>query len=112
MSTEQNSHWGRGEWHAIHTTAAWANTGRKHSFFCEWVRNQKEFLPCDECRVHMGLYLHSNPPEKAEDAFIWSWEFHNAVNRRLGKPEMDYTTARKLYLEGGIKVCDGGCGKK
>lgn len=102
--------WGRGQWHSIHTTAARATTTEKFKFFCSWIRDQLEDLPCEECTEHSKEYLKSNPPEKAEDAFIWTWRFHNAVNRRLGKPEMEYTTAKQIYLEGGMKNCKQGCG--
>lgn len=103
--------WGRGEWHSIHITAADATSSDKFKHFCSWIRNQIEYLPCDECTEHSKEYLKSNPPEKAPDAFFWSWEFHNAVNRKLGKPEMEYNTAKHIYLERGMKNCDQ-CGSK
>lgn len=101
---------GPGIWHSIHSTAAWSDTSERISFFCEWIRNIREYLKCGECRGHMGKYLDAHPPEKAEDTFIWSWEFHNAVNRRLGKPEMEYNTAKKMYLQGEVRNCSKGCG--
>ena len=108
--TGQSKLWGPGEWHSIHITAAWADTPEKFRFFCMWIRNQIENLPCSDCITHARAYMLANPPEKAEDAFIWSWRFHNSVNRRLGKPEMEYNTAKQLYLEGGVKTCKQGCG--
>jgi hypothetical protein len=102
---------GPGRWQSIHVTAAWVDSTEKFKFFCIWLRDQIEHLECQECIDHAKAYLKSNPPEDAEDAFIWSWKFHNTVNRRLGKPEMEYTTAKHIYLEGGIKSCTQGCGK-
>jgi hypothetical protein len=109
-----NKEWGPGRWQSIHVTAASAVTTEKFKNFCEWIRDQIDHLPCSECTEHAKEYLQSNPPEKAEDAFIWTWRFHNTVNRRLDKPEMEYTTAKQIYLEGGMKTCDSGCdeGKK
>lgn len=104
-----NKEWGPGRWQSIHVTAADVDTSEKFKFFCSWVRNQIEHLPCQECVDHAKEYLKSNPPEKAEDAFIWAWRFHNAVNRRLGKPEMEYTTVKQIYLQGGMKTCKKGC---
>jgi hypothetical protein len=115
MSTVvKNKDWGPGEWHSIHTTAADADTSEKFKFFCTWVRNQVNHLPCGECTNNANAWFKDNPPEKAEDAFIWSWRFHNSVNKHLGKPEMEYNTAKQIYLEGGYKICDQGCdeGKK
>jgi hypothetical protein len=104
-----NKEWGPGRWQSIHVTAAWADTSEKFKMFCTWIRDQLTHLPCEECTKHALAYLESNPPEKSEDAFMWSWRFHNSVNRRLGKQEMEYTTAKQIYLEGGMKVCGKGC---
>lgn len=103
------SQWQHGEWHSIHVASAWADTPQKFKFWCEWIRNQIENLPCPDCVIHARAYILANPPEQAEDPFIWSWRFHNAVNRRLEKPELEYVIARQLYLEGDVKVCKGGC---
>jgi len=100
---------GPGIWHSIHVTAAWADNPEKVAFFNKWIRIIRENLKCEACRGHMGKYLDSHPPERAPDPFIWSWEFHNAVNRRLGKPEMEYNTAKKMYLDGDVKNCTEGC---
>lgn len=109
-----NKEWGPGRWQSIHVTAASSVTSQKFRIFCEWIRDQIDHLPCSECTDHAKEYLEHNPPEKSEDAFIWTWRFHNTVNRRLDKPEMEYTTAKQIYLEGGLKVCSEGCdeGKK
>jgi hypothetical protein len=104
--------WAHGVWHSIHITGAWTDSPDKFTFFCIWIRNQLENLPCFDCIEHSRQYLLANPPEKAEDAFIWTWRYHNAVNRRLGKPEMDYKTAKQLYLEKGVQKCNAGCGNK
>ena len=110
MTVLSKQAFGPGVWHSIHVTGAWADNVEKFNFFCRWVRNQIENLPCqDPCAKDARIYFLSDPPEKAEDAFVWSWRFHNSVNRKLGKPEMDYSNARQLYLDGGIKNCHGEC---
>jgi len=100
-----------GRWEAIHITGAWADTPQKFAFFCSWVRDQVEHYPCPDCIQHSREHLLANPPEKAEDAFVWTWRFHNDVNRRLGKPELPFNTARQMYLENRGPGCKGGCGK-
>lgn len=107
--TNDQKQWGSGRWQSIHVTAAWADTPDKFKFFCGWIRNQVENLPCEFCIKHAKAYLDANPPEKAIDAFIWSWEFHNTVNRRLNKSEMEYSTAKQIYLYGNIKLCNQNC---
>lgn len=101
--------WGPGRWQSIHLTAAWADTPAKVAVFNTWIRHQISNLPCEECRMHASQYLEANPPEDAEDPFIWSWQFHNTVNRRLGKPELEYRVARDMYIHGGIRSCTQGC---
>lgn len=110
MATQSKEIWGPGRWQSIHVTAAWANTPDKVKIFNMWIRDQIEHLPCEDCRNHAREYIQYNPPDHAEDPFIWSWRFHNAVNRRLGKPEIEYNIAKELYLDGKITICNEGCG--
>lgn len=99
-----------GVWHSIHVTAAWCNTPKKIAFFKDWIREMQSKLSCEECRDHMIKYIEENPPDNAANMFVWSWEFHNAVNARLGKPKLEYEPAMKLYIEGGVRLCNEGCG--
>lgn len=85
-------------WHEIHTRAAQVRTTHDHSQFCTWMRRTAQELPCAKCRHHATKYIHDNPPEQSPNVFIWTWEFHNAVNGRLGKPIMPYSTAAAMYL--------------
>ena len=101
----------RGVWRSIHVTGAWCDTPEKQIFYNGWIRVQIENLGCEDCVGHAKEYLEKNPPED-EDPFVHGWRFHNAVNERLGKPQMEYSTARDLFLGGGIKACDGGCPDK
>jgi hypothetical protein len=101
--------WGKGRWQSIHLTAAFADNPEKRKYFNEWIRHQLANLPCGECIKHATAYLAKNPPEQSPDPFLWAWEFHNYVNKWLKKPEMDYTTATDIYMNGKIKVCDSGC---
>lgn len=98
-----------GLWIGIHITAAWSDSPEKNIYFCLWIRNLIEHLPCEECSNHARLYLSMYPPERCEDSFVWSWQFHNSVNERLGKPIMGYAEARRLFLGGEIKLCNGNC---
>lgn len=103
--------WGKGFWMCIHLTGADATSPEKAQFYCDWLRMIISKLPCGDCRNHAAEYITLNPPELAEDAFIHSWRFHNTVNRRLKKPEMDYSTAAQMYIGDGIKTCNSGCGQ-
>lgn len=45
-------------------------------------------FPCDNCKEHALSYMHENPPNlRNKSAFSrYMCEFHNTVNRHLGKP--------------------------
>jgi hypothetical protein len=43
-------------------------------------------VPCGDCAAETLKYLADHPIP--EDPREWAWEFHNHVNRRLGKVEM------------------------
>jgi hypothetical protein len=56
-------------------------------------------LPCGECAIDARAFVGNHPPPKGGNAeqFEWSWRFHNAVNRKLGKPELNIEAAARLY---------------
>lgn len=105
----------RGTWDAIHKTAAWFDlvcpltlTEKQHLFGSQ-VRYQIDNLVCGDCVPHGQEYVRENPPEK-EIPSIWAWRYHNAVDRRLGKPEMDWNTYKEIYLVEHPKICSADCG--
>jgi hypothetical protein len=85
-------------WDNIHTKAAQVKTPQQHQEFCLWMRQIVSTMSCPSCRAHAQQYVLDNPPENAKNAFVWTWEFHNNVNQRLGKPQLDYGTAAIRYL--------------
>lgn len=86
-------------WDHIHSIALRANTPDKFHKFCVWMRQLSEISPCGVCRDHMKEYISQNPPESAKNAFYWTWQFHNAVNSKLGKPTLSYEDALNLYSQ-------------
>lgn len=56
----------------------------------KWLFDNLETLvPCPECRGHIVRYRKDHPlPVKAAEYGRWIWEFHEAVNQRLGKPSV------------------------
>ena len=44
------------------------------------------------------------------DLFRWTWIFHNAVNKRLKKEELDKKTAYNLYANAETGICRFDCG--
>lgn len=85
-------------WDNIHIKAAQSKTIQQHKEFCLWIRKIIESISCSSCRVHAQQYILDNPPENAKNAFVWTWEFHNNVNQRLAKPQLNYGSAAIRYL--------------
>ena len=89
-------------WKKIHLTAIKCDDTDK---FSEWLLMIVNTLPCD-CKWHALHYIQTNSPTDLiptlsdtdiNIAFVWSWEFHNSVNIRLGKPEFPYEEALSYY---------------
>lgn len=112
MVSEEMKKDGPGIWLVLHVLGVWADTPDKVKIYCTLARFIINYMRCEDCRNHASQYLKDFPPENATSMFIWSWEFHNFVNKRLEKPEMPYATARSLYVEGKIKNCGKDCGEK
>jgi len=84
-------------WRNLHLAALqWTGEVQSQASFLVKVGRS---IPCGECRSFWATRLRENPPPKtnAEDFFRWTWETHNSVNRKLGKPEMPFDEALALY---------------
>jgi hypothetical protein len=84
---------------AIDFPAAPAPPEQAAAFIRFWAFVQT--LPCAECRVHATRYAREFPPDFSGSAGYqtWAWHFHNAVNRRLGKPLMSAEEYQAAYAE-------------
>jgi len=111
---------GPGAWLVIHILAYHAKTNESKRDFEAAMHNICSGLKCNNCKVHCGDYLKNHPIKNYWDVknkngvdigmFKWSWNFHNAVNQRLGKETMDFDTAYHLYSEDSDMVCTKDCG--
>ena len=115
---------GPGKWDTIHSLAADAIDDRRKEFFLYFIHHLTSNLKCSVCRGHAMEYVLSNPPEDFLDLqddsgreiglFKWSWIFHNTVNRRLGKQEIDWPSVYRIYLadpQGNKHICIRNCGE-
>ncbi|MFH5806053.1 FAD-linked sulfhydryl oxidase, partial [Alienimonas sp. DA493] len=66
-----------------------------------WLDRFAAGLGCDDCRGHWRKLTAENPPDltDAETFFASSVAWHNAVNRRIGKPEVTVAEARERWRE-------------
>lgn len=89
MSELKRSVWGPALWTFLHTAAAAVDNPEA---LVQIIEALPKTLPCPECRQHAADYLKVNPAASAvrdiESASRWVFNFHNAVNGRLGKPAL------------------------
>ena len=82
-------------WALLHRWALSADpaSGRRWLGEFEWK------IGCNECRLHWSRWVAEHPPALSgrEALFAWTVEAHNAVSRRLGKPEMDLKSALERW---------------
>jgi|SRR6056297_483022 len=103
-----------GIWLCIHRNAIRATTKERISQFRDSFIDTIENLPCSNCKNHALEYLRSHPMRENCHVlfyyFTWTWEFHNAVNRRIGKREMHWQEAYDRYADGDPYICSKECG--
>lgn len=105
---------GPGIWYSIHVLAANAKTQKEKEFTVKQIRIIQDNFPCQECKIHFGKYLENHPPEDSikgspESLFLWTVNFHNAVNFRLGKPQISYEEAKSIYIEKSVFCVKSSC---
>ena len=94
-------------WNTIHIKARNANTKNKKDEFVKYMKYLADHFPCPDCIGHIRNYINKNPIENYYDIkenekdiglFKWSWEFHNEVNKRLGKKIMSWEELSRIYI--------------
>ena len=89
-------------WKVVHTYSIttrenWSPFNAQRFFFhVFWNLIPKEGCSCNEFFVG---YCNDNPPDfsSADKFFQWSFDLHNAVNAKLGKPEIEWNEACNLW---------------
>lgn len=104
---------GPGIWFAIHTMAADAKTDTEKKNVIHYIRKLQDKFPCGECKGHFGNYLEKHPPEETlgkgeESLFLWTFNFHNAVNFRLKKSQLSYEEAKSIFYTDDV-FCSAKC---
>ena len=113
MSELKRSTWGAALWTFLHTAAATVDTPEALVRILEAL---PKTLPCPECRQHCEDYFSLHPPAPAirdvESASRDMFDFHNAVNVRLGKA---VASVRLLHARHGVLLPEalraGGLGR-
>lgn len=80
--------WGPKLWSQIHRMSL----NRDPPKFKKFLHSMD--IPCNKCKFHFKEYIRSHPV--TNDTVRWAIDFHNSVNRRLGKKVLSYKTAYAL----------------
>lgn len=82
---------------------AWSLLHRYRGCDPQWVELWEHFIPSGGCSCKAGyreiLKDHPFDYSSPEAFFASGVALHNAVNRKLGKPELTLEDARKLWIE-------------
>ena len=96
--------WGNNIWGLLHIISANLNdvlTESQKLNFKAFIVCISFLLPCSECRIHAKQYLSGNLLDKylntRYNTYLYIWEFHNNVNKRLNKPIVDFNSSYYYY---------------
>ena len=103
--------WGPSFWFILHNSSS----KYPHKPSPIWKERMKGFIlgipvmiPCEICRDHAISHIQNNYDNldlvvsNRENLFNFFVDFHNNVNRRYNKPEMNYDEAYDLYTNSAI----------
>lgn len=105
----------QGIWFCIHLFAIVSITPELISSYMTYIQTLAESFKCNKCKKHFIYYITNNPMNKYANMtdstgrnigmFYWSWEFHNAVNKYLGKYQPTFEEAFNYFIEGNSGIC-------
>jgi hypothetical protein len=98
--------WGPDVWATMHRLALKSDIDKNPKAFSAFLGTLTELLPCAVCRTDYTTYLKAYGAPEIGAAFQWTFDLHNWVNRKLGKPTMDLSKAKTLWSRGS---CANGC---
>lgn len=117
-SYPENSEWGRSFWTILHglaeRTTKILSPLFEHDERRSWIHlinSTEAVLPCPDCSKHYRQWLTTHPigviqtmPYAEIREFIrrWVYTLHDDVNRRSGKPSIDYNELGILYTSQSI----------
>tara|TARA_A100000164_G_C21691671_1_gene669239 strand:- start:284 stop:817 length:534 start_codon:yes stop_codon:yes gene_type:complete len=108
-SNNNTSVWGPNAWKFLHISSFSFSDNPSHKekkAATDFFNSISSMLPCDICSEHCEKYLKDHPPDVRNKTALSTWlvNFHNIINKRLGKPQISYKQAKKLY-DNGNKTC-------
>ena len=119
LNYPETTHWGPHLWTLLHGLAeqSYKLTSPEHSKYAkqQWVYlfdDLPKIIPCPDCQDHATQWIKAHPVsaiKNVEDKDVYGWlvlwiyEFHEAVNLRLGKPSFPLENVRPTFGSVGIR---------
>lgn len=95
----------QGIWFCLHLFSINCDTQEMKNSFINFVNILVSNFKCEKCKVHFRDYLNKNPLDES-NLFKWTWEFHNKVNKFLGKKLPTYDDAYQYYNNAEVGMCE------
>lgn len=105
----QKVYWGPRLWRLFHLLAELSDRRDIYMLWPNLMRITSVVVPCETCRVHLATYLRNHAFVRFKKTIVLTGElvrnrirvdllnFHNDVNRRLGKSEWTQTDVLEAY---------------
>jgi hypothetical protein len=112
---------GPGTWFCLHLEGYHAKTPAQIQNFIGFITRVTSNFKCLNCRKHAMKYIANHPFEPYVNMtlpngeqigmFRYTFDFHNTVNKNIGKPVMDFDEAYKMFSDQDGAVCTKACGQ-
>ncbi len=96
--------WGPKFWYILHNGASsYSNNPSEQNKerMKGFVKGIPYMLPCESCFKHAVSYIENSDINKVvsnkNELFLFFWEFHNDVNKRLGKKIIPLSVSKKKW---------------
>ena len=107
--------YGPGIWFMLHLMSSQATTPELKDSFIKNVTVLGEHFPCNDCKHHFAAYIAEHPVKdyvnKDRGLFLWTWEFHESVNKRLNKQSVSFDEAWSKFSSTS-PICTDECGEE
>ena len=105
MQYRQKYPWGPPLWEFIHTISIidFENSKPYNNSVHDYLMNLENSIPCYKCKALYQEFLSKLSYldlSKPMVIFYWSVDLHNAVNKKLNKPEWTYEQALEKWCRG------------
>lgn len=97
---------GPGMWKILHGTAVRAISEETKKYFISFLDIFASLINCKTCSDEFNTFIETHNLSQYKNIIIkdidvgyfkWTWELHNQVNKKLGKPCVSLTDAYKYY---------------